>query len=730
MIDDPRFAADSAPRLVPDSYPGAWPESSVLVTAEGLWELRDRDGVALQAGQTSPTRLGLCRVAVDEETRARVTDGARSAPQLSRVLEGFHVVGMDSRVPVLAIGSNAAPSQLRHKFREIPDALVLPSVRARVQGVALAYAGFFAGYGALPATIVPSNAVPSDVVPSNAVPSVSSGAVSSNAVSSNAVSSVSSGAVSSNAVSSVSSGAVSSNAVSSVSSGAVSSNAVSSVSSGAVSSNAVSSVSSGAVSSNVGSSNGVSSSAAELELHVQFTDPGQLAGLDRTEAPHYRRVWLDASSGVRVVLETGEELPGVYAYVARGGALCDETGAVIPAAMRPTDAGSSQIAVVERLAAVSALAEAWGSDVTALRARAGALADGGAAVLADAGLLAPPSPFTRLADESGTPSTRTYGGMLPPASNIPAAQPGSVTLVTTVTPAGIERGGKSVVSISRRVHESLGGPDVVELRSHALMAGHGAAAPSALAAVVIREESPDAAPDHVVEVDHVLRMACGLENGEIADLRPVRLERGTAGDRVVGKPTYLTMRTTLADPASAERDVVLMSRLALDILGVGPGDYVVVEGAGTGAGDAPAGEIPTVMLKAFEAPGSVEDTRQRITGGTWGARFPAAEETLGVRPDLPLAFLDLELRTRLGIAGQTLATVRVRPARLPQFWSELREMLLILAVAFLGVVVVAPWPWLQMLLIVALVVMSLWLIVQRLRRRLTHVLRRGQRRGR
>ncbi|MCD2497136.1 hypothetical protein [Microbacterium nymphoidis] len=683
MIDDPRFAADSAPRLVPDSYPGVWPESSVLVTAEGLWELRDRDGVALQAGQTSPTRLGLCRVAVDEETRARVTDGARSAPQLSRVLEGFHVVGMDSRVPVLAIGSNAAPSQLRHKFREIPDALVLPSVRARVQGVALAYAGFFAGYGALPATIVPSNAGSSNAVPSNAIPS----------------------------------------------------NAVSSVSSGAVSSNAVSSVSSGAVSSNVGSSNGVSSngvssSAAELELHVQFTDPGQLAGLDRTEAPHYRRVWLDASSGVRVVLETGEELPGVYAYVARGGALCDETGAVIPAAMRPTDAGLSQIAVVERLAAVSALAEAWGSDATALRARAGALADGGAAVLADAGLLAPPSPFTRLADESGTPSTRTYGGMLPPASNIPAAQPGSVTLVTTVTPAGIERGGKSVVSISRRVHESLGGPDVVELRSHALMAGHGAAAPSALAAVVIREESPDAAPDHVVEVDHVLRMACGLENGEIADLRPVRLERGTAGDRVVGKPTYLTMRTTLADPASAERDVVLMSRLALDILGVGPGDYVVVEGAGTGAGDAPAGEIPTVMLKAFEAPGSVEDTRQRITGGTWGARFPAAEETLGVRPDLPLAFLDLELRTRLGIAGQTLATVRVRPARLPQFWSELREMLLILAVAFLGVVVVAPWPWLQMLLIVALVVMSLWLIVQRLRRRLTHVLRRGQRRGR
>lgn len=627
MIDDSRFAAESAPRLVPESYPGVWPERSALVTASGLWELRDRDGVPFGSHPGPLTRLGLCRVAVDDDTREHVTDGARTAPQLSRVLEGFHVVGMDARVPVLAIGSNAAPSQLRHKFREIPDALVLPSVRARVRGVALAYAGFFAGYGALPATIVPSDA-------------------------------------------------------------------------------------------------------AELELHVQFTDASQLANLDRTEAPHYRRVWLDATSGVRITLETGEELPGVYAYVARGGALTDSAGDVIAAAMRPGDAGLSQIAVVDRLCAVDMIAGVWGTDATALRATAGALADGGAAVLAEAGLLAAPSAFTRLADESGRASVRTYGRMLAPALAIPQPHPGRATLVATVTPAGIERGGKSVVSISRRVHESLGSPAVVEVRSHALLVGHGAAAPSAVAAVVIRPDTPDAAPDHVVEIDHVLRMACGVENGEIAELRPVRLERGTAGDRVVGKPTYLTMRTTLADPASAERDVVLMSRLALDILGVGPGDYVVVEGAGTGEGDVAEGEIPTVMLKAFEAPGSVEDTRQRITGGTWGARFPAAEETLGVRPDLPLAFLDFELRTRLGIAGQTLATVRVRPARLPQFWSELREMLLILAVAFLGVVVVAPWPWLQMLLIVALVVMSLWLIVQRLRRRLTHVLRRGSSRGR
>ena len=50
----------------------------------------------------------------------------------------------------------------------------------------------------------------------------------------------------------------------------------------------------------------------------QFLDDRQIAELDESESPYYRRVWLDARQGVRVVLETGEELPGVYAYVAEG----------------------------------------------------------------------------------------------------------------------------------------------------------------------------------------------------------------------------------------------------------------------------------------------------------------------------------------------------------------------------------------------------------------------------
>ena len=82
--------------------------------------------------------------------------------------------------------------------------------------------------------------------------------------------------------------------------------------------------------------------------------------------------------------------------------------------------------------------------------------------------------------------------------------------------------------------------------------------------------------------------------------------------------------------------------------------------------------------------------------------------------------VDAELRARLGVNGQTLGTVRVRPGRLHRFYVELREILLVLAVALLGVVTVVNETPVQVALIIALVVMSTVLVVGRMRRRLSH----------
>ncbi|MHA5048209.1 hypothetical protein [Streptomyces sp. SD15] len=89
VAQDPRTLAALglavAPRDHPLSYPGAWPTQSVLL------------------------------------------DGDRLLPLTRRVYE--------DRVPVLAVGSNACPAQLRHKMAEYEVSGTIPMVRARVGGI-------------------------------------------------------------------------------------------------------------------------------------------------------------------------------------------------------------------------------------------------------------------------------------------------------------------------------------------------------------------------------------------------------------------------------------------------------------------------------------------------------------------------------------------------------------------------------------------------------------------
>ena len=355
-----------------------------------------------------------------------------------------------------------------------------------------------------------------------------------------------------------------------------------------------------------------------------------------------------------MVLETGEELPGVYAYVAEGGLRTDETGMPIRMQM-PGTPGLTQAQVLEA---------PTGDDL-------------------------PDNPFFELPDEMGA-APRRYG-TLPPVGDVeeprrrnPDELADEKLAWVDSSPDGLERGGKSVIRLCREDLAQLGNPPLVSIRSARLAARYGAAAPAALAAVhPYSPEDPAEPPVGHVQVDHVLRMGCGLERGDVAALRPAYVDRVRWFDWMLGRPTYLTMRVTLADPASAERDIVLMPRLAIDILGVESGDYIVMEGSPD-----EDGRVPSVVLKVFEVPSDVEDNRRAVTGGSWGARFPAGVETLGINQDLPMAFVDAELRARLGVNGQTLGMVRVRPGRLHRFYVELREILLVLAVALLGVVTV------------------------------------------
>ncbi len=63
---------------------------------------------------------------------------------------------LEGRVPVLAVGSNAAPEHLKLKFGQLDGVQVIPVERARLFDFDSVYSAHVASYGSIPATLAPS----------------------------------------------------------------------------------------------------------------------------------------------------------------------------------------------------------------------------------------------------------------------------------------------------------------------------------------------------------------------------------------------------------------------------------------------------------------------------------------------------------------------------------------------------------------------------------------------
>ena len=58
----------------------------------------------------------------------------------------------DSRIPVLAAGSNQSPEQIRRKFAALDGEVIVPAERGRLHDFDVVYAAHLSSYGSLPAT--------------------------------------------------------------------------------------------------------------------------------------------------------------------------------------------------------------------------------------------------------------------------------------------------------------------------------------------------------------------------------------------------------------------------------------------------------------------------------------------------------------------------------------------------------------------------------------------------
>lgn len=426
-------------------------------------------------------------------------------------------------------------------------------------------------------------------------------------------------------------------------------------------------------------------------LAINWLDPDQLEAIDETEIGYERRLLADGADGTVVCLESGERLVGCGIYVSRPGLLA-ERGSDRPLGMPPTqrDLLDSLLARSRPLKRLARDAEAF----VVAAADAGRRAQLAGALVSSPDIAVVPWPGPA---QAGDPET--YGASragLPPPDDEPAA------VRVAPSPDEIDRRGEPAVVVAEDLWEGLGRPSHVVVTS--------CMDPPTAPAVgrVITGDTGDEA-----QVDQTIRNGLGIEIGEYVTLAPTGVESHRLADLTLSTPNSLLCRVQHAELVTSERRAALLSRLALELVGIESGDRVVIEGlpAATGA------PVRTVTVRAFEAPDETIQHRERVSGGGFQHRFPAARDALGVHPDLPWIFIDRTLRSQLGVAGLHLAVVRVRASRKDQVTKELREMLLVVVLAFVGLlqVVHGGWLWVSLLAATALV---LGIVGMRLRARL------------
>jgi hypothetical protein len=171
------------------------------------------------------------------------------------------------------------------------------------------------------------------------------------------------------------------------------------------------------------------------------------------------------------------------------------------------------------------------------------------------------------------------------------------------------------------------------------------------------------------------------------------------------------MRAQVADLIGIELNICMAPKDAIDLLGIAPGDRVVLEGDVTNRGS-----VRQTQLRAQVAPEGMVTQRMQLSGGGFESRFPSARDALGVYPDLPPLFVDAATRDRLKIGP--LSPVRVRADRSFQAFKEIRELLILVAVASIGIIAAVNSPWARAAIGSAVYAVGALVLIKRLRDRL------------
>lgn len=228
-----------------------------------------------------------------------------------------------------------------------------------------------------------------------------------------------------------------------------------------------------------------------------------------------------------------------------------------------------------------------------------------------------------------------------------------------------------------------------------------------------------------IRIDQTLRNAIGLTDPPMQPLEiSIHALHLTAGQHLRDRVTrwagrrFLFMRACKAATADMEKDLCRIPGDVFAVLGCEPGDRVVLE---TAAPDSSSRyRLRSIAITAYELSERMLADRRSIEQPATEAKYHAAAEILGVTPDLPPIFLDLEARQWLGIRDLPgLHAVRVRRDPLALFTKQIRELGIILMISALAAVQVLPvtidrW-WKSALVFSGALALAVILVVLKLR---------------
>lgn len=143
--------APRAPKVRGENYPGEWPTFSHLVPQVGGDNVFKIKNSFHEVPNQETLVSKLKNVDRDEVVRAgglRVESAPGEFTFLDVYLTSKGLATMDNRFPVLAIGSNASPAQIRNKFEHQDVSPIIPTLKCSIKGLNVGFESRQVSYGA------------------------------------------------------------------------------------------------------------------------------------------------------------------------------------------------------------------------------------------------------------------------------------------------------------------------------------------------------------------------------------------------------------------------------------------------------------------------------------------------------------------------------------------------------------------------------------------------------